>query len=66
MSVLIAGTHANCELALSAAYERRDGGGQSVGGRKRKKGRERELSWGEWKSMEMSCKKKLKKRKREN
>lgn len=44
MSVLIAGTHANCELALSAADERRDGGGQSVGGRKKES--EREISWG--------------------
>lgn len=63
--MLIAGTHANCELALSAADERRDGGGQSVGGRKRKKVREKSVE-GEWKSMEMNCKKKLKKQKKEN
>lgn len=45
----------------SAAEERRDGGGQSVGGRKREKSVE-----GEWKSIEMELQNGIEKRKGEN
>lgn len=45
----------------SAADERRDGGGQSVGGRKREKSVE-----GEWKRIEMELQNGIEKRKGEN
>jgi len=65
LSVLIAGTHANCELALSAADERRDGGGQSVGGRKRKKERENSVEVWRW-AAKSNWKRKTEKRKLED